>query len=865
MLILLRQSSTGLFAADQYGQTVEIYEQKWFNTTTLTVQTNTITEANAMPFQMVTGQLIHTASGTEYRYNGSGGFTTNAVPAAPTFTLSLSVSPIGGGSVSDLTNTAPYEQGESISLSATAATNFTFVSWTRNGTVISTTAAFTYVMPASNVALIANFIANENIPVPPTPPVPVALPTRFYDLELRVNGLQIPLPAFVQKKIEGMLSDVLEGEYSYPVNIPLSPKEMTYLGLPNDPQTSEDFTGLIPAEIWSHGNKRYSGHLDILKADEDRIRASFILDLGFFILKNQSLTLPQCYSDEDTINISNQQTYAVGGYELRFNYRDIRLTVNSSSKIFLKAEFEDHITMLDAMADWLAGLSLGLQIIKEESEDLTDETSKIIYWDTTTVTNCTLAPVTGTSRYTRARKLTSKRFLMQEWNQVNEANRIAFPTIYNRNLYEGNNALHDGIVNRYDEAGRLYVSNVRYLSYSESFRWEHTIIPFLYLTDVVKQVFKHLKIEVSGEFFTDDRVKRMLLYNNRTLDFLQVKINGTPSRRTAQNIYFGDDNPEQETYFYENVHDLQIKLANHAPEYSVVEFLKGLKNYFGLKYDFNILQNRVEIRFVRSIVRSRTVLDLTRQAGRLFTLHHGKSTGFAFEYQNPDPLMEDGAENLPPGTVQFTVQNYLALDALDAELFDIAFVQSLRAWFQLTPDQSNPPFWKLYAFRQQSDTNPDGKKIPWSVSLFPMVDSFVAGRKMPAIEVTANNREVKLENKSCGLRIMAFYGQQEDSSNGKYSFASCTRYNAKEILSSAQYDLDIRSFDIFPLHDDQERIITAGKEYETNLILDNYNLLQLSRSPIIRIANLDYILEEIEIQNTEKEFAIAKARLFKIK
>ena len=146
-----------------------------------------------------------------------------------------------------------------------------------------------------------------------------------------------------------------------------------------------------------------------------------------------------------------------------------------------------------------------------------------------------------------------------------------------------------------------------------------------------------------------------------------------------------------------------------------------------------------------------------------------------------------------------------------------------------------------------------------------MVDSFVAGRKMPAIEVTANNREVKLENKSCGLRIMAFYGQQEDSSNGKYSFASCTRYNAKEILSSAQYDLDIRSFDIFPLHDDQERIITAGKEYETNLILDNYNLLQLSRSPIIRIANLDYILEEIEIQNTEKEFAIAKARLFKIK
>ncbi len=864
MLILLKQSPTGLFASDQYGQNVEIYEQKWFNTTTLTVQTNTITEANALPFEMNTGQLIHTASGTEYRYNGSGGFTTNAVPSTPTFTLGISVAPTGGGTTGTPSPSGPYTEGQSISLSATAATEFTFVSWTRNGVVVSSTASFTYVMPASNVQLIANFIADEDIPTPPPVPDPVALPTSFYDLELRINGAQIPMPPFVQKKVEGLLSDVFEGEYSYPVDIPLSPKEMAAIGLPNDPQTASGFTETIPAEIWSYGNLRYRGYLDILKADEDRIRCSFILDSGFFISKNQTLTLPQCYTDEDTLSIANQQTYAVGGYELRFNYRDIRLTVNSSSKVFLKAEFEDHITLLDAMADWLAGLSLGLQILKEESEDLTDETSKIIYWDTTTVTTCTLAPVTGTSRYTRARKLTSKRFLMTEWNQVNEANRVAFPSIYNRNLYEGNNALHDGIVNRYDEAGRLYVSNVRYLSFSESFRWEHTIIPFLYLTDVVKQVFKHLKIEVSGEFFSSDLVKRMLLYNNRTLDFVQVKINGTPSRRTAQNIYYGDDNPEQETYFYENVHDLQIKLANHAPQYSVVEFLKGLKNYFGLKYDFNILQNRVDIRFVRSKIRSRTVLDLTRQTGRVFTLHHGKNTGFAFTYQNPDPLMQDGEENTPPTTADFTVQNYLALDALDAELFEIAFVESLRAWFQLTPDQSNPPYWKLYAFRQQSDPE-DGKKTPWSLPLFPMVDSFISGRKMPAIEVTANNREVKLENKACGLRLMAFYGQQEDAENKKYSFASCTRYNAKEILSASQYDLDIRGLDIYPLHADQERIITEGKEFETTLILDNYNLLQLSRSPIIRIGNLDYILEEMEIQNTDKEFAIAKARLYKIK
>lgn len=870
MLILLKQSQNGNNATDPYGNTVPEYVQIFFDTVAIGLVSNNLVSENAFPFEMVSGQLIFQTGTSQYRYNGSGGFTIAATPATASYRLTVSPGISGGGTATDLTGTGPYSAGESVSLTASPATDFVFVNWTRNGAVVSTAAAFTFVMPAQNAALIANFLADEEIPEPEPAPVPEPIASTYYDLEMRINRIQIPMPPFVQKSIEGMLSDTFEGEYSYPVNIPLSPKEMIALGLPNDPQTKSSFTKPIYAEIWSHGNLRFKGHLEILKADENRIRCSFILDSGFFISQNQELTLPQCYADTDTIDISGQPVYASGGWELRFNYRDIRLKVNSFTKNFLKAEFEDHITMLDAMVTWLNSLGIGISITTEESEDLTDETSKIIFWDTTTITTCTLAPITTTSRYTRAKKLTSKRFLMQEWNQVDEANRIAFPSIYNRNLYESNNSLHDGIVNRYDEAGRLYVSNIKYLTYSESFRWEHSLIPFLYLTDVVRQVFKHLKIEVSGEFFDDDRVKRMLLYNNRTLDFVQVKINATPSRRTALAIYHGDGNPEQEDYFYENIHDLQIKLGNHAPDYSVMTFLKGLKNYFGLKYAFNLLENRVEIRFVRSIIRSREVLDLTKQASRVFTLHHGKDSGYDFNYDNPDPLMQDGSQNPIPthDEVSFTVQNYLALDVLDAELFEIAYVISLCAWFQLVPDQSNPPYWKLYAFRQQSDSSSppsEGDRRGWNLSLFPLVDSFISGKKMPAIECTANNQEVKLTNKESGLRIFAFYGVKENADGHPYSFASCTRYDAKELLSPDQYDLDIRSQDIYPLHADQERIITDGKEYETTLILDSYDLKQLSKGLVIRIANLDYLIEEKEVQNTSQEYAIAKVRLYKIK
>lgn len=891
MLILLKQYPTGLYASDPYGQQVEVYEQIFFDTSDASITTNLIAESNLIFFEMNLDQLIHQDGSTEYRYDGNGGFYATLPPTNPKFSLSLQVNPPNSGTVQDLTNLGPYEAGQQVNLSANPTSGFRFVSWTRNGLVISSLPSFTFSMPASNVILIANFQTLPPDPEPEPEPSPERIPDSFYDLELRVGGIQIPMPPFVQKSVEGLLSDILEGEHSYPVNIPLSPKEMNALGLPNDPQTAKSFSEPISAEIWSHGNLRYRGHLDVLKADEERIRCSFILDSGFFIAKNKELKISQCYTDEDIIDLSNQTVYAVGGYELRFNYRDIRVQVNSQSKAFLKAQYEDHVAMLEAIVDWLISLGLGLSISVEYSDDLTDETSKIIYWDTTTVTTCAIYVLNGpsqsggTDRYSRARKLTSRRFDMSTWMQVDEANRIAFPTLYNRNLYEGNNDLHDGIVNRYDEAGRLYVSNIRYLSYSESFRWEHAIIPFLYLTDVVKQIFRHLNIQISGEFFEHDLVKRMLVYNNHTLDFITVTSNNVPSRRTSENIHRGDKFTEQTTFYYENTHDLLIKLANHAPNYSVIDFLKGLKNYFGLKYNFNVLQNRVEIKFVRSIIRSRQFLDLTTQSGKVFTLHHGKENGYAFTYENPDPIMQDGVfarrndEAISTDSngalslqSDFTVQNFLALDSLDAELFQIAYVESLRAWFRLVPDQSNPPFWKLYAFRQQSDVTASAASPPsgggrrgWTLTLYPLIDSWINGRKMPAIECTANNREVKLENLECGLRLFAFYGEQEDSAGGKYAFASCTRYNAKELLSAEQYDLDIRSEDIYPFHADQERIITAGKEYETALLLSSYNLLHLSKSPIIRIANLDYLLEEKEVQNTSREFAVAKVKLYKIK
>lgn len=873
MLLLLKQSPTGIFAYPPETPENEIHTAIYFDTISQTIYTSGTVGGGT--FELATHQRVWTnpVNGNTYFYDGSESvyMTTGTPPAAQTYSLILSTKPKGSTLpiLNDATNTAPYTAGESVSIEILpGADEWLFINWSLGTEVISLTENFIFRMPAADVDLVANFEYVETPTIPGPEPEPSApfVQENYYPLELRVKGVQIPLTNLTSKLNTGIFSDDLIGEYNNPINIPITEAIMVALNLPNDPQSSWNFANPIPAELWAHGNRRYRGHLDILEADGQSIRTTFVLDSGFFIQKNKDTSIRACYSDSDIINL-DLQVFAVGGYELRFNYDNLTLTINNYIKLFLKATYKNHLEMLEGMYDYLLTLPFNLEVKIEYSEDLTDESSKIIYWDTNIVTTTELKRSTG-SRYTRARRLTNKRMDMDDFNLVNEANRIAFPSVYNRELYEGNNQLHDGIVNRYDSQGRMYFGNISYQTFADAFRWQHAIIPFIYLTDVVKKIFSSLNIEVTGDFFFNDRVKRMLLYNNHTLDYIQIYSRQTQSvsRRTVVAIHQGTANPDQENLVYENIHDFNIKLKNHVPDYPIIEFLKSVKNYFAIKYDFNIIQNKVEIRFIRDIIRSMVTLDMTAKASNVYSLAHSKETGFSFEYDRKDPILQDGQTKGLPDP-DFTVTNYLGLDSLDAEIEQIAFVRSLRAYFQLTANQDKPPFWKLYAFSQQDDHNSSNstKKRKWSIGLVPLVDAYYDGKKMPSIEMTANSPAVNLKNEDCGLRIFAFYGRQEDANNRPYSFASCTRYNAKEVLSSLQYDLDIRSEDSYPFWKDIENIYDRAKKFSSTILLNETDIQELSRTRRIRIGNIDYLIDEMEIAHTSGEYAIAKVTMYKIK
>lgn len=127
-----------------------------------------------------------------YRYTPNSPTEPNEpdIPAKPVYSnLWLSAQPSGGGSF-NISSGSNYEVGTSVRLTATAASNFTFVNWTQDGEVVSESRSFNYVMleGADANRLVANFTYTPGSPGEPSEPAPKKIYHRVYLMADPVGG-----------------------------------------------------------------------------------------------------------------------------------------------------------------------------------------------------------------------------------------------------------------------------------------------------------------------------------------------------------------------------------------------------------------------------------------------------------------------------------------------------------------------------------------------------------------------------------------------------------------------------------------------------------------------------------------------------
>lgn len=97
------------------------------------------------------------STNASYTFNVTGNRTLVANFALNTYTITAIADPVAGGTVSGA-NT--YNHGASCTLTATANTGYTFVNWTKNGTVVSTNASYTFTVSEAG-SYVAHFSLNS--------------------------------------------------------------------------------------------------------------------------------------------------------------------------------------------------------------------------------------------------------------------------------------------------------------------------------------------------------------------------------------------------------------------------------------------------------------------------------------------------------------------------------------------------------------------------------------------------------------------------------------------------------------------------------------------------------------------------------
>jgi hypothetical protein len=97
------------------------------------------------------GSFVSSSSSYTFAISSNRSLTANFIQ---TYSISVSASPGAGGST---TGSGIYDTGSQITVTATAASGYRFVSWTENGSVVSTISTYSFIASANRV-LVANFI-----------------------------------------------------------------------------------------------------------------------------------------------------------------------------------------------------------------------------------------------------------------------------------------------------------------------------------------------------------------------------------------------------------------------------------------------------------------------------------------------------------------------------------------------------------------------------------------------------------------------------------------------------------------------------------------------------------------------------------
>lgn len=266
---------------------------------------------------------------------------------------------------------------------------------------------------------------------------------------------------------------------------------------------------------------------------------------------------------------------------------------------------------------------------------------------------------------------------------------------------------------------------------------------FPYVRHVIDAICKEVYATASGVFLEDEGIKRLVLYNNFTIDKYYF---------TGSLYAFG----------YNDFYDL----ANCMPDMTVGDFLINLRKSFNLSLSF--FRNNLIITANSDILAATDFIDLTPYLAAPLDLEKSVYTGFKFywNYNSNDGVIDDSIKSLEGKIIIDPVATAADLPANPEVLICFCLVLDQNKYYTVAVDNPNalpvPVIWIPYCDNFSPLIVGDG-----SVEIIPDADipysivEYVGAMKMPHVRHEINAEFFGLNTSRFPLRFLFYHGYTE--------------------------------------------------------------------------------------------------------
>lgn len=675
---------------------------------------------------------------------------------------------------------------------------------------------------------------------------------RFIAFKLENEFLDIPDNLSISLEItSGIFSlDIVEGNYSLPINLPPTPKNTRIFGYANRIDTSINSNKTFETELWLNGRFAFKGYIKLLPFDGTEFTAYFICGAGSIkeilgteklrdifqedqiqLTENSATLLGIIIEFENplrwpTISFSIQDAlgngYAFSGDSRRSGFYEITKSIN------------DHIELNITASIVTINGNMAISLVYDNGKNYT-----IISQGS--VKGMTLRPLETYGEITYPSNV--------DWN-----NKIAFPSLKFVDLYEGKNPTFQslGIANHYIE-GKLQSKNNPFATQDflestsrqyilkkapEVFTsWEYTLTPQIYNRYVLEEIYKRAKIKINGAFVNDQELNALLLFNPRTLDKLQYT--------------------QGEKWQNKNIHDLTVKLKNHLPDISIKDFLLAQKLTFGLAFSYNFQQTECKISFLKDILSSNDYDDWSAYEmpnGTNGMQEIWKGIKFSFDLDSEDKYLRDNVHptdalgEVHPDSLNVNTD----LAALVPGEEEIRYIKRSNWFYRYQNYKTENPSWKLIGFNL-FPYKLEGENIEINSPACPLPNAYAhTGRTMPITDYPAFSLPLEMTSDGFKVRFSFYRGIQNDVTGAPYAMASSNRFDNNLVINpNWKYDLQwnlsdkslFNSFwDVYANWHKTARPVT--RKFQIPL----HKLLMTDLSKKKRIGNMNYLIDNCRLR-----------------